>query len=208
VPRIAILGATGKLGDKLVARALQQGYSVNALARDPRAIKRQNEKLTIIQGDAETGHGLEALVEHCQAVVCAIGALKPVVEKAVARLVPLLESMKRLERFVLISRLGTGESLRQAGQASGALQSYLPVLLLPVFRDINAAEALVRVSRLPYTILRSTRLTDDPPTGNVALVGPMEPPPHRITRTDLAHFVLDTLEKPDWIRKEMTVGSK
>lgn len=205
--RIAILGATGTLGDQLVGRALELGHSVNALARDPRKVKRQNERLTVIQGNAETGEGLEALFERTQYVICAVGSLLPVMEKIVIQVLKQLEPMKRLQRFVLISRLGTGESLKQSTRVSGPIQSHLPVLLMPVFRDLNSAEALVRVSHVPYTILRATRLTDDVPTGRVVIVPANEPPPHRITRIDLAHFVMGMIESPDYKRAEMTVGS-
>ena len=206
--RIAILGATGVLGDQLVGRALELGHYVNALARDPRKVKRQNERLTVIKGNAETGEGLDALVERCQYVICAIGSLLPVMEKVVTQVLKQLEPMKRLQRFVLVSRLGTGESLQQATKVSGPIQSRLPVLLMPVFRDINVAEGLVRNSKLPYTIIRATRLTDDPATDNVSMVGPTDPPPHRIGRADLARFVVGMLEWTEYQRKEMTVGSR
>lgn len=207
MPKVAILGASGKLGDRLVARALEEGYSVNALARDPRRLTRQNEKLTIMRGDAETGEGFEALVDHCQYVICAIGSLRPVVEACMGHLLPKLEAIKRFQRVVLISRVGTGESRPQALKVSGLLQQQLPVILTPVFRDINLAEARLRSSPLPYTILRSTRLTDDPPTGKVITVGPKDPPPHRITRADLAHHVIELLGTQDHLRAELTVGS-
>ena len=208
MPRIAILGATGKLGEHLITQALEKGYSVNALARDARKIKRQNENLTVIQGDAETGVGIDAVVDRCQFVVCAIGSLFPVMEKVVSQVVPQVEALKRLQRFVLVSRLGTGESLQQATKVSGPIQSRLPVLLMPVFRDINVAEGIVRNSKLPYTIIRATRLTDDPATDNVSMVGPSDPPPHRIGRSDLARFVVGMLEWTEYQRKEMTVGSR
>jgi uncharacterized protein YbjT (DUF2867 family) len=206
--RIAILGATGKLGERLISEALEQGHTVNALARDPRKIKKQNENLSVIMGDAETGKGLDAVVEHCQFVVCALGSLFPVMEKCVTQLVPHLESLKPLKRFVLVSRLGAGESAQQATKVSGPIQSRLPVLLMPVFRDLNLAEKAVRDSTLPYTIVHATRLTDDPLPETVSMVGPNDLPPHRIGRAALAHFVVGMLDWTEYHRKEMTVGSK
>ena len=205
---MAILGASGKLGDLLIARALDLGHEVKALARDPRGIKRHNERLTVIKGDAETGEGLEAVVERCQFVISALGSLKPQIEKCLTHVVLELEQVKRLERFVMISRLGAGGSLQQSSKASGPLQPHLPRLMRTVFRDITAAEALVRVSRLPYTILRATRLTDGSAKGEVVTTEPSSPAPHRVSRTDLAHFVLEMLDQPQWHRKEVTVGSK
>jgi uncharacterized protein YbjT (DUF2867 family) len=207
MPRLAILGATGKLGEKLVTRALEQGFSVNALARNPRAIRGQNDHLTWIHGDAETGAGLDALVEHCQYCVCAISSLKPVMERAMTNLLPLLEAHKRFGRFVLVSRLGTGESREQSMKVSGPIQQRLPVILAPLFRDQNLAEHRVRQSKVPWTIVRSTRLTDDPATGRVVTVGPTDLPPHRITRADLAEHLVSLLGSNVGLRAELTVGS-
>lgn len=206
--RLAILGASGKLGDLLVGRALELGHAVNALARDPRKIRRQNEQLTVIAGDATTGQGLDALVERAAFVVCAVGGLLPVVEATMTQLLKALAARRPIDRLVLVSRLGAGDSRGQSAMASGPLQSRLPVLLPTVFRDLNAAEGLLRVGRVPYTIVRATRLTDDAPSGSAVWTSPTVPPPHRISRADLARSVLDALEDPQLLNKEVTVGSK
>lgn len=208
--RIAILGATGKLGQRLTSRALETGFKVNVLARDPRKVTIQNLDLTLLGVDLESGEGLAEGLAGCAFVVSAIGsALLPVVDRAMEQLLPRLEKHKALKRFVFVSRLGTGESRDQSRLVSGALQSALPVLLMPVFRDINLAEARVRSSRVPYTILRSTRLTDEPPTGRVVTVDPHAPPPHRVSRADLSDFILSLCraDNPALLRAEATVGA-
>jgi len=208
VARIAILGGTGKLGQRLAARALDEGYRVNVLGRDIKRLKLQNERLTLMAGNAEKGQGVDVAFEGCAYVVCCVGSLLPVLDRVMQEVVPRLEDHKLLKRFVFISRLGTGETRDQARLVSGALQSALPVLMMPLFKDINLAEARIRQSKLPYTILRSTRLTDDAPTGGVVAVGPKDPPPHRVTRSDLADYVLQLLATQELLRGEATVGSK
>ncbi len=207
VSRIALLGATGKLGQQLLGRALDQGFTVSVLTRHPRRITRQNERLTVIKGDALTGEGLGAVLERCQFVICAIGSMRPVLETCLRNVVLHLQSANSLKRLVLISRLGTGESLPQSALASGPLQRHLPVILQPLFKDINAAESVVRERGLPYSIFRATRLTDDVPTEKVIAVDATESPPHRISRIDFAHFVIDSLSEPSWNGGEKTVGS-
>jgi uncharacterized protein YbjT (DUF2867 family) len=205
--RIAVVGATGQLGHHLVSRALEQGHSVTALVRDPRAMKRQDERLTVIQGDAETGDGLDAAFSGAHYVVYAVGSLRPIMERCMIHLLLALDTRKSLHRFVLISRLGSGESLEQSSRVSGPLQSRLPRLLAPIFKDINLAEARVRASKVPYTILRATRLSDDLTPTSVEVVDATQPPPHRVGRRALAHFVIDHLESPELLRKELTVGA-
>lgn len=206
--RIAILGGTGKLGQRLATRALDLGHRVNVLGRDLKRVTIQNGRLSLMAGNAETGQGLDTAFAGCAYVVCCIGSLKPVLDRVMQEVVPRLEDLKVLKRFVLVSRLGTGESRDQARLVSGPLQSALPVLLMPIFKDINLAEARVRASKLPYTILRSTRLTDDPPTGGVVAVGPKDAPPHRVTRADLADYILSLVDSGDALRSEVTVGSR
>lgn len=210
MPRVAILGATSSLGHDLINRAVERGYSVHALARDPGRIARSNEQLTVFQGDAETGEGLRECLAGCNYVVTALGSVRPVLEQCMRTVVPLVENRKMLKRFVMISRLGAGDSLPQSRMVSGMLRSMLPVILLPLFKDINLAEDVVRKSTLPYTIFRATRLTDDG-ASEVSVVSPNDPPPHRVKRAALANFVIDTLDDPshpEWLRHEFTVGSK
>lgn len=57
--RIAILGGTGKLGQRLATRALDLGHRVNVLGRDLKRVTIQNERLSLMSGNAETGQGLD-----------------------------------------------------------------------------------------------------------------------------------------------------
>lgn len=181
---------------------------MNVLGRDLTQVRIQNEGLSLMAGNAETGQGLDTAFSGCAYVVCCIGSLSPVLDRVMQEVIPRLEDHKLLKRFVFVSRLGTGESRDQARLVSGPLQSALPVLLMPIFKDINLAEARVRASKLPYTILRSTRLTDGPPTGGVVAVGPRDAPPHRVTRADLADYVVKLIQSTDALRGEVTVGSR
>ncbi|MBK7862688.1 MAG: SDR family oxidoreductase [Archangiaceae bacterium] len=202
---VAIVGASGLLGEKLIARALERGHRVSALVRDATRVKRQAEQLTVFQIDTETGSGLEAGLERCQFVICAVGGE---VGRCVTQLVGELRKRKKgIERLVLLSRLGVAESRPQSALASGPLQALLPVLRPAIFRDIGEAEGVLRTSQLPYCIFRATRLTDDPVVGTVVAVPSAHAPPHRVSRKGLAHFIVDSLEQSEWVGREVTVGA-
>jgi uncharacterized protein YbjT (DUF2867 family) len=202
---LAIVGASGGLGEKLIARALERGYRVNALVRDPTRLQRQAELLTVFMLDAGSGAGIEPGLERCQHVICAVGGQ---VTDCVAHVVRELAKRKKPpQRLVLVSRLGASESRPQSERVSGPIRRRAASLWPSVFRDNTQAEAIVRTSKLPYTIIRPTRLTDAPATGNVVAVTAAEPPPHRVSRTDLAHFIIDSLDKAEWAGREVTVGA-
>lgn len=45
--RIAVLGATGQTGQYLVKQAIQKGYGVTAVVRNPKKVEFQHEKLKV-----------------------------------------------------------------------------------------------------------------------------------------------------------------
>ncbi len=206
--RIAVLGASGRLGTQLVTTALELGFEVTALVRRPEKITRANYNLTLIKGDAGSGEDIQTAVEGCRFVLSAMGSSKPVMTASVRNLVQELKALKSLKRFIFVSWLGAGDSAIQAQGVSELRSVITRATRKKMFEDISRAEDTIRVSRLPYVILRPTRLTDDGSTDSIVAVGTKEVPPGPISRVDLARFVFRILEEPGWERREVTVGSK
>jgi putative NADH-flavin reductase len=203
--KIGIVGASGQLGGHLITYALAAGYSVHALTRDPRRIRKANEDLTVYKGDAEKGEGLVSFVTGCRYVVYAANAGQPA--EAVAHLVRAI-GLKRMDRLVLVSRVGTGDSELQGRKVSGMLASFLPRMRKGLYAHMNEAEDLLRISGLPYSIFRATELTDEGGGHEVAVARANDAPPSRVGRADLARFIIHSLEEPSWNLQEVTVGSK
>ncbi len=65
-PSIAIAGATGFIGRRLVERLVSEGASVRALSRDPeRATETLAAGIEVAHADVETGEGLSTALEDC-----------------------------------------------------------------------------------------------------------------------------------------------
>jgi len=205
---IAILGATGGLGTHLVTVALDNGFEVRALVRDPEKFTRTNYNLTVIKGDAGSGADVRAAIRTCRFVLSALGSRKPEMANCVRNLVKELQALKLLQRFIFVSWLGAGDSAIQAQGVSELRSTITRAMRKKMFEDITRAEDIIRASPLPYVILRPTRLTNAGMTDSTVAVDAKETPPGPISRVDLARFVLRILEEPGWERKEMTVGSK
>jgi len=71
--RVLIVGATGGTGRQLVAQALERGYAVTALVRDPSRLQVDHAQLTVIQGDVLDTARVEAAMRGQEAVVSALG---------------------------------------------------------------------------------------------------------------------------------------
>lgn len=199
------MGASGKLGQQLISEAIDDGYDVNALVRDPAKLRRGNELLQVFRGDARTGEGVDAVVKGCPYVVSALGASTPVMAECMSKVIPLLKG-KWLKRFVFISWMGVGDSQAQELMDRGLITSIKRVAHKKMFEDIGRAEGLIRESGLPYVILRPTLMTDGPLTGQVEGVSASDKPPGAISRADVARYVVDLLDQPGWEKRELTLG--
>ena len=71
--RILIIGVTGGTGRQLLVRALEQGYVVTALVRDPRKLSFEHPHLTVVHGDVLDYSAVEKAVRGQDAVISALG---------------------------------------------------------------------------------------------------------------------------------------
>ena len=74
--KIAILGSTGFVGKTLLAKALERGYQVKTLVRDPEKLGIYKEKVEFITGNASQADKLEKTVIGTEAV---LSTLPPII---------------------------------------------------------------------------------------------------------------------------------
>ncbi|MDB4950963.1 MAG: 3 beta-hydroxysteroid dehydrogenase/Delta 5--_4-isomerase [Gemmatimonadetes bacterium] len=71
--KIAIVGATGVIGQRIAAEALRRGHQVTAVARDPGKVTGTDAQFTAVQGDALDAESMAGAVRGADAVVSAVG---------------------------------------------------------------------------------------------------------------------------------------
>jgi uncharacterized protein YbjT (DUF2867 family) len=204
VSRIAIFGASSKLGHQLIAHALEAEHRVSALTREPSRIQRANPGLTVFRGDAETGEGLQAALGGATYVVSAINSSH--LSVCTANLIAAMAGRK-VQRWVFLSWVGAGDSALQATRTSGPMGPLLRRIERPMVDEISRAEGLVRTSGLPWVLMRATRLTDEVGATVVATSSQADPP-RRVGRSDLARFIVRSLDEPGWDHREVSVGAR
>lgn len=57
--KVALFGATGRVGSSLLNRLLEEGHEVTALVRDESRIKQAHKSLTIVKGDAKNSQDVK-----------------------------------------------------------------------------------------------------------------------------------------------------
>jgi putative NADH-flavin reductase len=203
--RLLIVGAAGKVGERLVAEALEQGHEVTAFARlgVPGA---RHGRLQTLTGDMGDRRLVEKALAGREAVLWAPGAL-PTTEAERSKGVQTLKDAMETwgpRQLVFLSSLNEAEVQRRATLFSavfllGLVRGYL-------FRDAETQERHVRESALNWTIIRAGTLFDGPRKGayRLALGAADVPADATISYADAADFMLRQLTDATYLRS--TVG--
>ena len=205
--KLLIVGATGGTGRQLVTQALERGHQVTALVRrPPRAEPRP--ALTLVVGDVLDPGSLDRAMQGQEAVLSALGhnrwlAPSRILSEGTRNLIA---AMVRhgVQRFVCETALGISDAWWQMGLYYTLFLR--PVILPFYFWDKVRQEAVIRASNLAWTIVRPGMLTNGSPRGRY------RHGPHvghwlwtvRISRADVAAFMLDQLTDTSYVRA--TVG--
>jgi putative NADH-flavin reductase len=200
VMRLAVLGASGRIGQHFLASALESGHEVCVLARRPEALPAASG-LTVIGGDATDGHAVADLVADADAVLSALGprgVKTPALLATAGRNIVAGMCKAGVQRLICVSAAG---AFIQADPDSAALvRLILPRVLAKPFADVRDMEKVFAASDLDWTMVRATRLVNSSPTGRYR-VRPDFPPPGggKIARADVAHFMAACLEERSWV---------
>ncbi|WP_086819651.1 NAD(P)-dependent oxidoreductase [Allokutzneria sp. NRRL B-24872] len=116
--KIAVLGATGRTGRLVVARALERGHEVVALARNPADVE-PSDRLRVVQADVAEPGSAAAAVEGVDVVLSGLGVTRKQ-EPAI-----LVEGARELAsaapRVIWLTSLGMGSTEGALGAVTGAL---------------------------------------------------------------------------------------
>ena len=206
--KILIFGASGATGHELVKRSLEKGYDVTAFVRNPKKLTVAHERLRIVQGDVKNYASVEAAVGGKDAVLSALGVSKPLnsdpaVVEGVKNICAALEKAGP-KRFVYLSFIGVGDSRKSAGFM---VKYILPKILKHEIADHELKEALIRNSRLDWTIVRPSKLTAGPARGNYRSGEDISTSAFlpTMSRADVAGFMVDQLAEQRYVRKVVRV---
>ena len=204
---LIVFGATGKTGSLVVEQALAKGHIVTVLVRDPSKVKATNVK--VVTGDATKPSDVLKAMRGQQAAIDSIGGTTPYkatkLERTSAQNIVAAMKAENVRRLIVVSMMGLGESYSQA-------PFWYKYLLMPTFlhgstKDKAAMEAVVKSSGLSYLIARPPILVEGPATGKIKILENGEIG-HKITRADLASFLVDQLDTDLYLGRPVTVVNR
>jgi putative NADH-flavin reductase len=208
--RVVIFGSTGGTGKQLIARGLERGHHVVAVARRPESITVKHERLTVMKGDVLDAASVAAAVQGADAVISAIG---PADNKTPGTLMS--DGTRNMlagcatagaKRFIFESGLmvGDGRGLSFFGRSAVAFFGWLNSKLRD---DKRIAEAAITASGLDWVIVRPPVLAEGAPTGKfVCAVDAAISPAKKLSFPDVADCLLDVTANASLSRVVLTVG--
>jgi putative NADH-flavin reductase len=205
--KILIIGATRGIGRRLVEQALEKGHTVTALVRrDPRRLDIQHERLKALKGDILDAASIEQALAGQDAVCSTIGVTPLEAFKTVTVFSEgtknMLEAMKKtgVRRLICITGIGAGDSRGHGGFLYDKL--LLPLPFKKIYDDKDRQEALIKASDVDWVIVRPGFLTNGPETGKYRALTDLEGvTAGKISRADVAHFMLNELDYNKFLRQ-------
>ena len=146
-----VLGATGRTGVLFVKKALDQGHQVTALVR--RADAPVDPRTQIVGGDVTDATVIATAARGHDAIISTLGVKNaretPTLITDTVRAVIASAKTSGVDRFVILSAFGVGDSLAKASFLVGPI---FRTVLRKVYADKAASEVLLRASDLKWTL--------------------------------------------------------
>lgn len=210
--KIAVFGASGKTGIKAVGQALEKGYEVKALVRNPQKITVSDEKLSIVQGDVTDTATVEKTINGVDGVLVTLGASPDmqadiVMEQGTKNIIDAMKKYKVKRIIVQSSYAMSGDEegihfMKQMGMGDEQI-----AMVQKVLDDKKKQTEAVVTSGLEYILVRPLMLTDGEKTGEYRVGENIEVKlGDSISRADVADFMLKALTDTSYIGKIVTLS--
>lgn len=208
--RVAILGASGQTGKPLIQEALARGHEVIAIARSPEKIAFNDPKVIKRMGDAFDEASIIAALEGADAVITTVGKTDLRDKRynlSTAAHQSVVAGMRAhgIRRLVVISSIGAAQGIKRRGWKRNV---YL-YLRRKYYLDMFQMEQEVAASGLDYTLVRAPMLYDGKKTGHYQI---LEDENYlevlRISRADIAHFLLGETTSNQWLNRTITIADQ
>jgi putative NADH-flavin reductase len=208
--KLAILGATGTVGRDLVTQALAAGHEVTALVRKQLQPNEIDDRVALVVGDAMNIDAVNRLVEGSDAVLSTLGHANAAPDDLLAcTSANVITAMRAdgVDRLVVLSSPAVDDLEDRLGLFYRAARVLLRIVMPSVVRDHRAQARLIEESGLAWTIVRGPLLfTDGPRTGRYHAGAIGRESGRRISRADLADFMLATATNGSFIRMQPLVS--
>jgi len=204
--KIAVFGATGGTGRQIVKQALLAGHEVSVLVRSPERLSEPSKSATILVGDVLDPVKVQATIAGVDAVFVSLGSRGDSPENTVSAGTKNIITAMQAEgakRLVVVTSLGVGDSKNQVPLA---FKLVMKTVMRKIMADKELQEQYVQASGLDWVIVRPGELSNDPPTGDYKFGTDSAITAGRVSRADVAEFVLRNLTDKKFLGQAVAIS--
>jgi putative NADH-flavin reductase len=208
--KIAIFGAKGMIGQRILQEALERGHDITVVVRDPAAYDSTNPKVKAVQGDATDSESVAAVVAGQDAVIVSIapghnGKPEIWIEAAHALIAGLNKA--GVSRLLIVGGAG---SLEVAPGLKLHDSPDFPAAWKDIAKALGAALEVYRTTDLDWTFFSPAIMIEPGERTGKFRIGKDqvlfdEQGQSRISAEDFAVAMLDELENTAHLRERITV---
>ena len=208
--KLIIFGATGTVGKQLVQQALFKGHHVKAFGRNVYTTDYlQTENLLLVQGALFDEAEVYNAIKGSDAVISAIGGSMDGSDKT--RTLGMKNIIKQMEKAAVkrIIAIG-GMGVLNADENSMLIdKDDYPPEYVPVGKEHKKAYEYLNESGLNWTFVCSPNIINEGPTGSYITNANYPPQPNKfkINAGDLAMFMLNELEKNEYVKQRVGISN-
>lgn len=205
--KFLVLGATGRTGVHFVKKALDRGHQVTALVRGAGAAV--DSRAHVVTGDVTDSAVVASAAGGHDAIISTLGVKNvretPTLVTDTVRAVIASAKTSGVDRFVVVSAFGVGDSL---AKASLLVSPIFRTVLRKTYADKAASEELLRKSDLKWTLEYPGVLNDGHSSRYTAVTLenarklPLFP---STSRANVAEFLLHSAVQESFIREIVIV---
>jgi len=213
--RVAVFGATGRVGSLVVQALLDRGHEAVSVSRST-PIKQFHGRYVSLVGDMTNPAFIESVMANCSGLIFCIGQrlkseknlfsknLSPAdIRTQIVKPIMRVIGSDHSKRFVYLSAFGVGTDIRKHAFL------FRTVLRLSSlggsYEDHNQAEGLVRASKTNWTIVRPPGLTDKDDVVSLVDARGNWTSFMTITKKSLARYLVETFENNNMDCQTLTV---
>lgn len=201
--KVAIIGGTGKVGRRIAAQALQEGYQVRMLVRDPEKLRQLDKRIEVVEGSIQDLEAIRILLKDCGTVINTFGQPykdKPVYSESTNNILDIMKELK-ISRYIGV----TGGSLTIEGDKKSVWNrigaKLFEIFLSSMMEDKEREwEILNDTTYIDWTLIRLPFIVDGTKMAHIK-ENLVDMPGTKITNQDIAAFIISQINDLQYIGK-------
>jgi putative NADH-flavin reductase len=208
--KVALYGATGQAGSRILKELASRGHKVIAIARNPASLTERGPDVLVRKDDLSDPKSIAAAIDGAEAVVSAYGPPKDDVDAVVGVTERLIEAVSQRPGTRLVVVGGAG-GLNVAPGVTLLESGYLPEAFHPIVKAHIKTYNVLRASKIDWTYFAPAAFFEPGQRTGKFRLGTDElianaQQESRISMEDYAIALVDELEQPKHRRQRFSIG--